>query len=117
MNYLSKQKTNLILLLCGFLLLCVSLTEKETCERWGCEDTGNKDLVLFCPGYIELANFDCKNFGSSFRKYKTEEECLQKINPDRDGFLVGCLLGIRDTENLNGKSEIPLSGGWCLFNC
>ena len=115
MSYLSKQKTNLILLLCGFLLLCVPLTEKETCERWGCEGTGNKDLVIFCPLYLQLANLDCKNYNLS--KYKTEEECLQRVNSDRDVQLVSCLIGIKDTNALNRKSEIPLSGGGCLFNC
>ncbi len=119
MKSIIKIKILLILTLSYFV--CVPLTEKENCAQWGCPDTEFQGFeILACPGYIELSSFDCKNLNTGFwakGRYKTEEECLGKINSDKDGFLMGCLIGLRDTNNLNKKSDIPWSGGWCLFNC
>jgi hypothetical protein len=98
-----------------FLLNCVPATEKDNCKSHGCSDTGLEILtVISCPLYLQLQNFDCKNFSP---RYKSESQCIIELPGERNSALVGCAIGIQSRINLEKKSDEPFSGGVCIFNC
>lgn len=96
------------------LSYCIPATEKESCESYGCSDTGLNILVVSCPFYLGLQSFDCKNYSP---RYKSESQCITELPGDKDNALLFCAIGIQSIINLEKKSDAPFSGGVCIFNC
>ncbi|MCB1176005.1 MAG: hypothetical protein KDK36_00365 [Leptospiraceae bacterium] len=97
-----------------FPLACIPYTEKQSCKSYGCSDTGLEILVTMCPAISNLQNKTCETFQP---KFQTKEECLKDRDEQLNASILGCTLGIIHTRNLENKSDVPFSGGVCIFNC
>jgi hypothetical protein len=71
-------------------------------------------LIVSCPYYLGLQNFDCKNYSL---RYKSESQCIIELPGDKDNALLFCAMGVQSRINLEKKSDAPFSGGVCIFNC